>query len=62
MRLPILDRFRLLHDWEDVVDGLSRDDEAIHAAIAAGRAEVAEQLVEAQIRSAWHTLTAAETA
>ncbi|MDN5768829.1 MAG: FCD domain-containing protein [Humibacillus sp.] len=59
MRLPILDRFRHVHDWDDVVDGLRKDHEAIHAAIAAGKADDAEQLVEAHIRSAWQTINPA---
>ena len=60
MRLPILDRFRRLDAWEDVVQVLRRDHEAIHAAIVDGRADDAEQAVEAHIRSAWQTLTAAD--
>jgi GntR family transcriptional repressor for pyruvate dehydrogenase complex len=60
MRLPILDRFRHVRAWEDVVDELRRDHEAIHAAIAGGRADEAEKVMEAHIRSAWRTLTAAE--
>lgn len=60
MRLPILDRFRRLEEWADVVDALRRDHEAIYAAIAEGRADDAEQAVEAHIRSAWQALTAAD--
>ncbi len=62
MRLPILDRFRRLADWDEVVEELRRDHEAIHAAISEGRPDDAERLVEAHIRSAWHTLSAAEPA
>jgi GntR family transcriptional repressor for pyruvate dehydrogenase complex len=62
MRLPILDRFRSLRRWEDVVEELRRDHEAIHAAIAHGRADEAEAVMEAHIRSAWRTLTAKEPA
>jgi GntR family transcriptional repressor for pyruvate dehydrogenase complex len=62
MRLPILDRFRHVHAWEDVVDELRHDHEAIHAAIADGRADEAEKVMETHIRSAWRTLTANEPA
>lgn len=61
MRLPILDRFRRLDAWEDVVQVLRHDHEAIYAAIAAGRADDAERAVETHIRSAWLTLSATET-
>jgi GntR family transcriptional repressor for pyruvate dehydrogenase complex len=60
MRLPILDRFRQVHAWEDMVDELRRDHEAIHSAITAGRADEAEEVMETHIRSAWRTLTATE--
>ncbi|GAA6525010.1 FCD domain-containing protein [Intrasporangium sp. DVR] len=60
MRLPILDRFRRLAAWEDVVADLSRDHEAIYAAISGGRADEAELAVESHVRSAWQTLTATE--
>lgn len=60
MRLPILDRFRHVHAWEDVVDQLRRDHEAIYSAITEGRATEAEEVVETHIRSAWHMLTATE--
>jgi GntR family transcriptional regulator, transcriptional repressor for pyruvate dehydrogenase complex len=56
MRLPILDRFRRVDAWEDVVDELRRDHEAIHDAISGGRADDAERLVEEHIRRSWRTL------
>lgn len=55
MRLPILDRFRHVHSWEDVVGDLRRDHEAIQAAVMAGDAGEAERLVETHIRSAWQS-------
>lgn len=61
MRLPILDRFRHVHAWEDVVDQLRRDHEAIYSAITEGRADEAEEVVETHIRSAWRMLTATES-
>lgn len=57
MRLPILDRFRHLRDWEEVVGDLRSDHEAIFAAIERRDADEAERLVEAHIRSAWLALT-----
>jgi GntR family transcriptional repressor for pyruvate dehydrogenase complex len=60
MRLPILDRFRHVQAWDDMVAELRRDHEAIYAAIAGGRADEAEQIMEAHIRSAWRTLTATD--
>jgi GntR family transcriptional repressor for pyruvate dehydrogenase complex len=62
MRLPILDGFRRIDEWEDVVNELRADHEAIHAAIAEGRADDAERLVEEHIRRAWQSLTAPEPA
>lgn len=61
MRLPILERFRTVGDWEDVVDKLRADHEQIHAAVAAGDGELAARLTEEHIRSAW-LLIAAEPA
>jgi GntR family transcriptional repressor for pyruvate dehydrogenase complex len=61
MRLPILDRFRHVQAWEDVVGQLRRDHEAIYSAITEGRADEAEEVVETHIRSAWHLLTATES-
>lgn len=60
MRLPILDRFRHLTEWEDVVDGLRHDHEAILAAIEAHDPEEAERVVELHIRSAWRALAPAD--
>lgn len=57
MRLPILDRFRHVHAWDDIVEDLRRDHEAIQAAVRRGDAEEAERLVETHIRSAWHALS-----
>lgn len=62
MRLPILDRFRHVHSWDDIVGDLRRDHEAIQAAVTGGDAEAAERLVEAHIRSAWLALTPDENA
>lgn len=56
MRLPILDRFRRLDEWDRVVEGLRRDHAAIFAAICRGEADEAEMLVETHIRSAWRAL------
>lgn len=56
MRLPILERFRHVDSWDDVVEGLRRDHEAIYAAVAAGDVSGAEVLVEAHIRSAWRAI------
>lgn len=62
MRLPILDRFRSTDAWDDLAPVLRRDHEAIHAAIVRGDAEKAATLTEQHIRSAWHTLAAADPA
>ena len=62
MRLPILDRFRRVDAWEDVVGELRHDHEAIHAAITEGRADDAEGLLEDHIRLAWQALTPADPA
>ena len=59
MRLPILDRFRRIEDWEDAADELRADHVTIYAAIAEGRGDDAERLVEEHIRRAWQSLTAA---
>lgn len=53
MRVPLLDAFRYVADWEDLVDTLRADHQALYAAIEAGDADTAEALVEAHIRSAW---------
>lgn len=62
MRLPILDRFRHLQQWEDVVGVLRADHEAIFAAIERRDEDEAERLVEAHIHSAWRALTSADEA
>lgn len=62
MRLPILDRFRELASWDEVVPRLRRDHEAIYAAVARGDAEEAARLTEAHIRSAWQAIAPADEA
>ena len=57
MRLPILDRFRRLDSWSGLVPKLRRDHEEIYAAVASGEADVAQQVMERHIRSAWRSLT-----
>lgn len=57
MRLPILDRFRRLDSWSGLVPTLRRDHEEIYAAVASGEADVAQQVMERHIRSAWRSLT-----
>jgi len=61
MRLPILDRFRHLQEWDDVVVVLRADHEAIFAAVERRDADEAERLVESHIRSAWLALTPADS-
>ncbi|RKT80130.1 GntR family transcriptional regulator [Terracoccus luteus] len=56
MRLPILDRFRRLDEWDDVVRELRDEHAAIFAALAAGDAATAQRLMEAHIRSAWRAI------
>ena len=58
MRLPILDRFRSLEAWEQLVPVLRRDHEAIYAAVVSGDPTLAKELMEGHIRSAWRSLTA----
>ena len=57
MRLPILDRFRRFESWSGLVSVLRRDHEEIYAALASGRGEVAQQVMERHIRSAWRRLS-----
>lgn len=59
MRLPILDRFRTLDTWDEVVPVLRRDHEAIYAAVVSRESAMAKDLMEAHIRSAWRSLAAA---
>lgn len=56
MRLPILDRFRRLDDWDDVVQRLRADHEEIYAAVVRRDADEAERVMERHIRSAWRSL------
>lgn len=56
MRLPILDRFRQLDDWDVVVARLRKDHAAIFSAICRRDADAAEDLVDSHIRSAWALL------
>jgi len=56
MRLPLLDAFRYVADWDDLVEDLRADHQALYAAIEAGDADTAERLVETHIRSAWTRL------
>ncbi|MCA1780762.1 MAG: FadR/GntR family transcriptional regulator [Dermatophilaceae bacterium] len=57
MRLPILDRFRSLDVWDELVPVLRQDHEEIYTAVVSGESGVAEGLMERHIRSAWHSLT-----
>ncbi len=59
MRLPLLEAFRYVTDWEDLVDTLRSDHRALYAAIETGDADRAEALVETHIRSAWQRVSAA---
>lgn len=56
MRLPILDRFRTLDEWDVVVERLRADHEAIYEAVLRRDAEAAEALMEEHIRTAWSSL------
>lgn len=57
MRLPILDAFRMVGEWESVADKLRADHRALYEAIAAGDADRAATLTEEHIRSAWRRIT-----
>lgn len=57
MRLPILDAFRTVGAWADVVAKLRTDHRAIYAAVAAGDGEAAAMITEEHIRSAWRLIT-----
>lgn len=57
LRLPILDRFRAVGDWDEVADSLRADHEAIFAAVAAGDGETAAARTEEHIRSAWRLIS-----
>lgn len=58
MRLPILDRFRSLDSWDEVVVMLREEHEAMFAAVARGDADAAAALTESHIRAAWRALDA----
>lgn len=58
MRLPILDAFRTVGVWEDVVQTLRADHHAIYEAVAAGDGEAAARITEEHIRSAWRLIHA----
>lgn len=56
MRLPLLDAFRYVGAWEDLVAQLEVDHQAIYDAVAGGDPAAAERLVEEHIRTAWARL------
>lgn len=56
VRLPLLDSFRVVIDWEQITERLQRDHRAIYAAIADRDPDAGEQAVEEHIRSAWRSL------
>ncbi|MBK8733541.1 MAG: FadR family transcriptional regulator [Actinomycetales bacterium] len=56
MRLPLLDAFRNVGAWDDLVEGLRAQHRDIYRAIEARDAKRAEDLVEEHIRSAWRRL------
>ncbi len=56
VRLPLLEAFRRVGDWERFVVSLNRDHRAILAAVESGDSDRAEDLVERHIRSAWREL------
>lgn len=58
MRLPILDAFRTVGTWEDVVGKLRADHRAIYEAVAAGDGDAASAITEEHIRSAWVLISA----
>lgn len=58
MRLPILDAFRTVGEWDDVADKLRADHRGIYEAIATGDGATAAALTEDHIRSAWRLITA----
>lgn len=58
MRLPILDAFRTVGPWDEVVSKLRADHRAIYEAIAAGDGDAAAEITEEHIRSAWRLITA----
>ena len=56
MRLPILQSFRTLPDWDGFVDDLREGHRAVAEAIAAGDEAAAAEAVEAHIRFAYSAL------
>ncbi|MEI2826704.1 MAG: FCD domain-containing protein [Dermatophilaceae bacterium] len=57
MRLPLLDAFRYVGDWETLTGGLREQHHAIYGAIRSGDPDAAQATVEAHIRGAWQTLS-----
>ena len=57
MRLPLLDAFRYVGDWEALTGGLREQHHAIYGAIRSGDPDAAQATVEAHIRGAWQTLS-----
>ncbi|UUZ60442.1 hypothetical protein LP418_05990 [Nocardioides sp. B-3] len=53
MRIPILHGLEQLADWTTLADELRREHRAIPAALEAGEAERAAELVEEHIRTAY---------
>lgn len=56
MRRPLLDAFRDVAGWDELVARLQADHQALYEAVAAGQADRAERLVEDHIRNAWARL------
>ncbi len=56
MRLPLLQAFRQVTDWESFIARVRVEHAALYAAIEAGEAREAERLVEEHIRSSWQVL------
>ena len=56
MRQPLLDAFRYVGAWADLVAKLEIDHQAIYDAVAGGDPAAAERLVEDHIRTAWARL------
>jgi GntR family transcriptional repressor for pyruvate dehydrogenase complex len=57
MRVPLLDAFRRVVDWDELVEGLRDQHARIYDALEAGDADQAERLIEHHIRSAWLNLS-----
>ena len=56
MRLPLLDAFRYVGDWDGLTGGLREQHHAIFDAIRTGDPDAAQATVEAHIRGAWQAL------